>query len=424
MATAASITTTTTALERTSDERRRASHHDGLAVSSASLPFDVTLDIARNALLSRVRHTGTNSESAEQVFEADDADSGQARVDAQRAQDERDALQRAEDESKPSSVKARRAEAMSNHSTGGSARGAAPSGDRFNDLHETSAPRDAAVGKVEPAVAQAAQAAQAPTSHAAITPPNKAPVEPTTPEAPARPQVPVSTSALPSAAPVGGRASSGSGEVAAKLGEVLGAQRGGMESARATQATDPPSQGQGRSGRTPSKSQAPTPRPSDGRPTELSDTTIKAERGRFDELVQSLRIKTGSHRSTARMHLKPPSLGRMRIDVRMEGERLQLDVRTETADATRLMQTRLRELQAALAEHGFTVERFDVEQQMHGAASESTDGGPAFTGTEGQATRGAAPARLDEERSRPVSHGEGEPMSHYVVAERRLDVRI
>lgn len=424
MATAASITTTTTTPERTSENRRRVSHRDGLAVSSAPLPFDVTLDIARNALLSRVRRTGSNSESAEQVFEADGADPGQARVDAQRAQDERDAQQKAENETSPSSVKARRAEAAKTASSEQPAPRNASNQERAGELPGASARRDSDAGKVEPAVARDAPAAQAPSSRAAIASPDKASVEPTSPRVPARPQAAVSTSALPSAAPATERAASSSGEVAAKLGEVLGAQRGGMESVRATQATDPPPQGQGRSGRTPSKSQAPTPRSGDSRQTQPSDTTTKAERVRFDELVQSLRIRTGSHRSTARMHLKPPSLGRMRIDVRMEGERLQLDVRTETADATRLMQTRLRELQAALAEHGFTVERFDVEQQMHGAASDTSDGGPAFAGAEGRANRGTAPARLDEERSQPVPHGEGESMSHHVVAERRLDVRI
>lgn len=424
MATAASMTTTTTAPERTAGDLRRVSPRDGLAVSSAPLPFDVMLDIARNALLSRVRRTGSNSESAEQVFEADGADPGQARVDAQRAQDERDAQQKADNETSPSSVKARRAEAAKTASSEQPAHRSASTQERASELPGASARGDSKAGKVEPAVAREAPAAPAPSSRAAITSPDKAPVQPASPEVPARPQAAVSTSALPSATPVAGRAASSSGEVAVKLGEVLGAQRGGMETARATQATDPPPQGQGRSGRTPSKSQAPTPRPGDSRETQPSDPTTKAERVRFDELVQSLRIRTGSHRSMARMHLKPPSLGRMRIDVRMEGERLQLDVRTETADATRLMQTRLRELQAALAEHGFTVERFDIEQQMHGAASDTSDGGPAFAGAEGQANRGTIPARFDEERSRPVPHGEGEPMSHHVVAERRLDVRI
>ena len=50
----------------------------------------------------------------------------------------------------------------------------------------------------------------------------------------------------------------------------------------------------------------------------------------------------------------------MRVDVRLNGDRIALDVRTETEAARELVVRRAGELKSALAEQGIYVERLDV----------------------------------------------------------------
>lgn len=91
-----------------------------------------------------------------------------------------------------------------------------------------------------------------------------------------------------------------------------------------------------------------------------SDAARLAGRAAFQRLVRALRLNVGSRESTARLHLRPPELGRVRIDVRMVDQRMNLLIRTETPEARALLETRVNGLREALAHHGVVVERLDL----------------------------------------------------------------
>jgi len=60
------------------------------------------------------------------------------------------------------------------------------------------------------------------------------------------------------------------------------------------------------------------------------------------------------------MHLEPPELGRVRVDVRILAGQAEIQVRTETAEAAHLVSGRADELKSALEHHGIAVERLEV----------------------------------------------------------------
>ncbi len=62
----------------------------------------------------------------------------------------------------------------------------------------------------------------------------------------------------------------------------------------------------------------------------------------------------------ARLLLSPPTLGSVKLTLRMEDGVLTGSAVAETAAARHLLQTHLPELQAALADQGLTLGRFDV----------------------------------------------------------------
>ncbi len=97
------------------------------------------------------------------------------------------------------------------------------------------------------------------------------------------------------------------------------------------------------------------------RPSEPTRTANQqsVRRAAFDQLVRSLRLNVGHQRSSARLHLRPPELGRIRVDAQMDGERLRVLVQTETPEARALLHSRVAELKSALEQHGIKVDRFD-----------------------------------------------------------------
>lgn len=101
---------------------------------------------------------------------------------------------------------------------------------------------------------------------------------------------------------------------------------------------------------------SPTERQSDGNDARVGDVRKTA----FDQLVRSIRLQIGSRHSSARLQLEPPELGRLHVFVRVDGERLRVDVRTETAAARDLVSKRAVQLAAALERQGIAVERFEV----------------------------------------------------------------
>lgn len=83
----------------------------------------------------------------------------------------------------------------------------------------------------------------------------------------------------------------------------------------------------------------------------------------FARMVRSLRFSRGQRDSSASIRLDPPRLGRMDVSVRMSGERITIDVRTESAEARELITARAVELRSALERHGLQIERFDVRHE-------------------------------------------------------------
>ena len=109
--------------------------------------------------------------------------------------------------------------------------------------------------------------------------------------------------------------------------------------------------------------------------TRAAETTQRSD---FDRLVRSIRLNLGATRSTVRMRLDPPELGRIQIEARMDGQRIELLVRTETDTAGELLRTRIAQLQAALQQHGLSIERLEiVSAQQH-----NVSGGDANTSAE------------------------------------------
>jgi flagellar hook-length control protein FliK len=109
----------------------------------------------------------------------------------------------------------------------------------------------------------------------------------------------------------------------------------------------------------------------------LSSRTAKGKdfeetfRSSFERLVQSIRLGRGPYWSSARLQLHPPELGRMKVELRLSGDTLQIDVLTRTSEARELLYERVAELKAALEQHGLRVERFAVDIDHRGVA----DGG-------------------------------------------------
>ena len=235
-----------------------------------------------------------------------------------------------------------------------------------------------------------------------------------------------------------------SGSVSQQVGRVLGAATSGeAESARAvvsSPAHNGPRQSGGSSTQTPQSAKG---RQADSsRWTPQTDETRSSRQSPFDRLVRSIRLKAGSMNSTARLHLEPPELGRIRIDVRMTAsrgdspEQIQIDVRTETAEARELLYERSAHLKEALEQHGIRVDRFsvthDTPAHQHGDEGGGNDSGAdvdrgnrQFAAADGQKNAGA-PAPHQTTDSDDSGASETAPMEpdQTTGAEARLDIRI
>jgi len=150
--------------------------------------------------------------------------------------------------------------------------------------------------------------------------------------------------------------------VAQQVGELLGATRvGEVESQQA--ASPASTTGDARANTPAQRSPAPA-RSSESRMTEASSRrpheVETKEASAFERLVRSIRLQTGLRSSSARLQLHPPELGRVRVDVRLAGEHVEIDVRTETDAARETLSHRADELKTALEHHGIHVDRLDV----------------------------------------------------------------
>jgi len=435
------IATTTETLTRPGEpthERESSRRRTGVEVTDGGaqlMAFDLVLDVAKSSLEARARQSGSGSTAPAQMFEPAEPDAHGQRQASLRAEAQREASTSPAERFDKTSVAARR------ETAGGTDGGGSGFSSTTGSAKEATAldAGDASVRALpvrSGVIESSAAGPQGPERRGANDSSAAREVRPAT-AAESQPAVETwrdgvggmagavkSTVAGQQSAPANGPEG-----VAARVGQVLGASRvGGSESARAPQGAEPAQEGRAQPQTQRQPSRATPSEPSSGeKPSSRAETSEPTKP--FDELVRSIRLRSGSYRSSAKMHLNPPELGRVSIDVRMEGERLHLDVRTEHAEAAKLLHERVAQLRAALAEHGILIDRFDVATR----AFETGDGFVAPDGSTGESSgrdagqrHGVSSGASDADRMRDGRSGELGPELDQVmtVAERRLDVRI
>lgn len=337
------------------------------------LAFDALLD-ATHVLMAATRNAGGDRTSPSQMFERNVADADERRLMAQKEVYRSGRMSQSGNEQLDrTSVDAR--QALRSGEAGDTQRQAASRLSDFSGTHarsERSAsdndiPRHAArtESSSSEGVFSRTGRAQASAMEASFT--SRIAHSPGTGSAlPASPPVAASPPAAQVQSATGRPNASNSQSPAQQVAQLMGASRvGEAESVRAPsssaaaaagrQATaDPKTAGRSSTGgRADANSSA---RPSAGTDERVGNTARSA----FDQLVRSIHLQSGARRSFARLQLDPPELGRMHINVRVEGAQLRIDIRTETAAARDLVAARAAELTAALQQHGINVERFDV----------------------------------------------------------------
>jgi len=208
--------------------------------------------------------------------------------------------------------------------------------------------------------------------------------------------------------------------VAAQVGRLLAARGAADQNLSAAGRAEPGADGAaGRLGGRPLPGDAPgTPQTSTrpnpqgrsevNRPQEPAgerpERADSSSRGDFDRLVRSLRLRVGSHESTARLRLDPPELGWIRIQARVGSGRIELLVQTQRSGTAELIKARADRLQASLEQHGLSIERFEVTAV---AASEphSPAGGRAFPDGGSNGDPGRSPP---QDNTAAYSGGQGE----------------
>ena len=119
----------------------------------------------------------------------------------------------------------------------------------------------------------------------------------------------------------------------------------------------------------------------------------------------------------------------MLVNVRMAGDELQIDVRTETAEARELLSERVGRLRAALEQHGIHLGRFEVTDGFADGRSETPVTTDGFQPAGGE-RRGYRRTDSSWSADREIRHDGGASdrvdgdFEAAAVAERRLDVRI
>jgi len=156
------------------------------------------------------------------------------------------------------------------------------------------------------------------------------------------------------------------------------------------------------------------------------DSTQASE---FARLISSIRLRGGLSNSSARLRLHPPQLGRIRVDVQMQGEQLRIDVCAETAEARSLLTRRAAELRGALQQHGVQVDRFEVTLDISGDAFVDQMGGREehFASSprwEGQWPESSSQReQVPEDGTRPFAEEQSDP-AIAAAGDARLDIRV
>lgn len=212
--------------------------------------------------------------------------------------------------------------------------------------------------------------------------------------------------------------------VAQQVGELLGGTRVG--DVDPGQAASPASSTGDARANTPAQKSPVGTRPDESRMTEAPsrrpEEVETKEASAFERLVRSIRLQTGLRSSSARLQLYPPELGRVRVDVRLAGEHVEIDVRTETDAARETLAYRTHELKTALEHHGIHVDRLDVAVHAppdphHGLAGYDAQRNPSGRGSSSQSGGG-------EQEDGGATSMSGDVPEAEAVAEARLDIRV
>ncbi|MBU0717191.1 MAG: flagellar hook-length control protein FliK [Planctomycetes bacterium] len=251
------------------------------------------------------------------------------------------------------------------------------------------------------------------------------------PQPPASPVISAVAEVSPAASAASARsAGQPSGPVAQQVAELLSVGRGGdVESNRAVaSASNGDRTNTGDTGK--KGSEVVGRRPAGDSANRSPGAARPGERVEFDQLIRAIRLRTGPRYSTARLHLEPPELGRIRVDVRLAGNELQVMVRTETAEARKLLARRAGTLEAALVRAGINVERFEVVVDPVGDRSAGFERAGGEDQAESMSKRDPMPEEYGAVRTgepgadEPWSVETEEDVDSTVVAEARLDIRV
>ena len=239
----------------------------------------------------------------------------------------------------------------------------------------------------------------------------------------------VSASAATGARPVGATSSSMGRSAAGQVARVLATpSTPGMTGSAVASPSSPRSTPDANAGKgTPTRSQPGRDGGASG--GGRAGGTVAAEPSPFDELVRSIRLHQTANRSSARLTLDPPELGRIQIDIRLRNNRMTISVRTESSTAKKLMVERAGVLTKSLEAQGIYVDQLDVTDELvpdelYDAADQGR--GDAAPTHDQQSALAPSPPRADAEWIAEAEHAAA-PMIDgptEVVSETRLDIRI
>jgi len=101
----------------------------------------------------------------------------------------------------------------------------------------------------------------------------------------------------------------------------------------------------------------------DGTPNRNQAVPLADQSGSIDRIANVIRSNLGQRFNQLTIQLDPPELGRLRIDIRLAGTQLRVNITTETASAQTVISERLALLREALEKQGITINRFEVQMR-------------------------------------------------------------
>jgi flagellar hook-length control protein FliK len=104
-----------------------------------------------------------------------------------------------------------------------------------------------------------------------------------------------------------------------------------------------------------------------------SQTTGNEATENISKIMQIVRSNLGRRQSQLTVQLDPPELGKMRVDVKVIDNNLQLAITTETAEAKQVLSSRMETLRSNLEQSGITLSKFEVVSQADNASANQND---------------------------------------------------